>query len=37
MEGEVVWLEFFIGPFNKGQLDQMRAAVARVKAAQRDP
>ena len=36
MEAEVAWFEFFIGPFNKGQLDQMRAAVARVKAVQRD-
>lgn len=37
MEAEVAWFEFFIGPFNKGQLDQMRVAFARVKAAYHDP
>jgi hypothetical protein len=34
MEAQVAWFEHFIGPFNKGQLDEMRAAVARLKAAQ---
>ena len=32
MEAQVAWFEHFFGPFNKGQLDAMRAAVARVRA-----
>jgi hypothetical protein len=35
MEAQVAWFEYFFGPFNKGQLDQMRTVVARLKAAQR--
>ena len=31
MEAQVAWFEHFIGPFNRGQLDAMRQAVARVK------
>lgn len=35
MEAQVAWFEYFFGPFNKGQLDQMRKVVAHLKAAQR--
>lgn len=35
MEAQVAWFEYFFGPFNKGQLDGMRAVVARLRTAQR--